>query len=299
MPLDCPVTPPAGSPIKHFRLQKRMILLSQSLKFGLALAALATLTGCAPDYSPDTYNAGAVQQANKADPGVVVGFRQVSISAAGTVGAVTGGAAGGILGAQAGPTSAASALGAVGGGVVGSLLGTGIEHATADTIGWEYIVQKPNGELLSVTQREPTPIPLGQKVLVIAGNQARIIPDYRVITELPSPAKDKEKDKPEEKAKADEKAKPAVTPEAPAEPPPPVAAAPTAPVVPAIAATPLAPPEATGTPIPPAPVVVSPPIPTAISSSLETHAPAPIDPPPIPAAPEGSALSPEPAAPPS
>jgi outer membrane lipoprotein SlyB len=276
------------------RLQKRMILLSQFLKFGLALAALATLTGCAPDYSPDTYNAGAVQQANKADPGVVVGFRQVSISAAGTVGAVTGGAAGGILGAQAGPTSAASALGAVGGGVVGSLLGTSIEHATADTIGWEYIVQKPNGDLLSVTQREPTPIPLGQKVLVIAGNQARIIPDYRVITELPTPAKDK----PEEKAKAEEKAKPAAAPEAPAEPTPTVVAAPAAPAVPVIAATPLAPPDATGTPIPPAPAEIAP-APTALSSSSQTHAPAPIDPAPIPVAPEGSALSPEPAAPPS
>jgi outer membrane lipoprotein SlyB len=169
-----------------------MISLSQIMKFGFAFVALAALGGCAPDYSPNTYNAAAVQQANKVDPAVVVGFREVSISAAGTVGAVTGGAAGGILGAQVGPTSTASALGAVGGGIVGSLLGTGIEHATADTIGWEYIVQKPNGDLLSVTQREPQPIPVGDKVLVIAGNQARIIPDTRP----EPPAKEKEKPKP-------------------------------------------------------------------------------------------------------
>ena len=149
-----------------------MILLSQSLKFGLAVVTLAALAGCAPDYSPNTYNANAVQQANKVEPAVVVGFRQVAISAAGTVGAVTGGAAGGILGAQAGPTSAASALGAVGGGVIGSLLGTGIEHATADTTGWEYIVQKPNGELLSVTQREPTPIQIPTLTLIRCGISA-------------------------------------------------------------------------------------------------------------------------------
>jgi outer membrane lipoprotein SlyB len=240
-----------------------MILLSQSLKFGLSLVAFAALAGCSPDYSPDTYNANAVQQANKADPGVIVGFRQVSISAAGTVGAVTGGAAGGILGAQAGPTSTASALGAVGGGVVGSLLGTGIEHATADTIGWEYIVQKPNGDLLSVTQREPQPLPLGQKVLVIAGTQARIIPDYRAITDLPAA-----KDKPADKDKPSVAATPATQPAGvvppwsvvpmnpPSTTPPEPIVEPTAPLAPAIPATPLPAPEATGTPtlLAPAPV---------------------------------------------
>lgn len=178
-----------------------MISLSPFLKFGLAFVTLAALTGCAPDYSPNTYNAAAVQQANKVDSAIVVGYRQVSISAAGTVGAVTGGAAGGILGSQVGPSSTSSALGAVGGGIVGSLLGTGIEHVTADTIGWEYIVQKPNGDLLSVTQREPQPLPIGQKVLVIAGNQARIIPDTRTIPD-PPPKEDKKDDKPKDKPPA-------------------------------------------------------------------------------------------------
>jgi len=218
--------------------------LSHFPKLGLAFVTLAALTGCAPDYSPNTYNAAAVQQANKVDSAIVVGFRQVSISAAGTVGAVTGGAAGGILGSQVGPTNTASALGAVGGGIVGSLLGTSIEHATADTIGWEYIVQKPNGDLLSVTQREPQPLPIGQKVLVIAGNQARIIPDTRTIPD--PPPKDAEKAKQAEKAKPAVSATPAVLPPAattvePLPPPAPPAAPPEATQAP----TPLAPEPAT------------------------------------------------------
>ena len=164
-------------------------------KRGLLALALAALAGCTPDYSPNTYASNAVQQANKVEPAIVVGFRQVEISASGTVGAVSGGAAGGILGAQAGSGGITTALSGVGGAVVGSLVGTGIEHATSDTTGWEYIVRKSNGELLSVTQREPTPLPLGQKVLVITGNQARIVPDYS----LPEPAATNaapEKDKP-------------------------------------------------------------------------------------------------------
>jgi len=241
--------------------------LSHIPKLGLALVTLAALTGCAPDYSPNTYNASAVQQANKVDFAIVVGFRQVSISAAGTVGAVTGGAAGGILGSQVGPTSTASALGAVGGGVVGSLLGAGIEHATSDTTGWEYIVQKPNGDLLSVTQREPQPIPLGQKVLVISGSQARIIPDYSVAKE-PPPKVDKAKDdktkddkKDADQAKAAAPVTPVVLPPAatsiePLPPPANISAPPEAAKPPETAAPPA---EATQAPTPLVPAPATPP----------------------------------------
>jgi outer membrane lipoprotein SlyB len=121
--------------------------LSRSVTFGLPVLLLG-LAGCAPNYSPNTYSATAVQQANKVDPAIVVGFRQVEIDANGTVGAITGGAAGGILGAQTGTIGINSALGAVGGTAIGSLLGTSIEHVTGDTRGWEYIVRKPDGAML-------------------------------------------------------------------------------------------------------------------------------------------------------
>jgi outer membrane lipoprotein SlyB len=138
---------------------------------------LVTLSGCGPGYSPDTYASNAAQQANKVDQGLVVGVRTVGISAAGTVGGITGGAAGGIAGSQAvaGPISAFTALG---GALAGGIAGSAVEHATADTRAFEYIVRKLNGDLLSVTQKDKTPLVLGQKVLVITGNQARVVPDY-------------------------------------------------------------------------------------------------------------------------
>ena len=162
-------------------------LLTRFLSFTLPAVMLAALVGCAPDYSPNTYGTNAVQQANKVESAVVVGFRQVKITANGMVGAVSGGAAGGVLGAQADGSGIVSALGAVGGTVVGGLVGTTIEHVAGDTTGWEYIVRKSNGDMLSVTQREPTPIPLGQKVLVITGNQARIVPDYSTALDPTAP----------------------------------------------------------------------------------------------------------------
>ena len=147
-----------------------------------AVPLLLALAGCGPSYSPDSYASSAVQQANKVEAGVIVGVRPVLITASGTVGGLTGGAAGGIAGAQlgVGPTSAFTALG---GTLLGGLAGATAERVVGDTNGFEYIVRKPNGEMISVAQKEPKPLPLGQKVLVIAGNQARIIADYTVPAE--------------------------------------------------------------------------------------------------------------------
>ena len=63
-------------------------------------AAVMLLTGCAGDYSPNTYASNAVQLANKVESGTIVGYREVAISAKGNIGAVSGGAAGGILAAM-------------------------------------------------------------------------------------------------------------------------------------------------------------------------------------------------------
>jgi len=148
--------------------------------FILIAAAALTLAGCSANYSPNRYDAVAMQQANKVDRGVIVGRRQVAVSAQGTVGAVTGGAAGGIAGSQAPGGPIASAFGALGGTLVGGLVGTATEHAVGDTHAWEYIVREPSGDLLSVTQTDKVPLTVGLKVLVITGKQARIVPDYTV-----------------------------------------------------------------------------------------------------------------------
>jgi outer membrane lipoprotein SlyB len=154
----------------------------------LLLAAAAALAACRPDYSPDTYASSAVQQAAKVEQGVLVGVRAVGVAAPGSTGAVAGAAAGGALGATA-PQSGgvAATLGAIGGSLIGGLVGTGVERAAGDTTAWEYIVRKPNGELVSVTQKDEVPLQLGDRVLVIAGSQARIVRDYTVPLESKPP----------------------------------------------------------------------------------------------------------------
>jgi outer membrane lipoprotein SlyB len=156
----------------------------------LLLPVLLLAAGCQNRYSADEYAQRAVQQANPVQQGVVVGHRRVAITAEGTVGAATGAAAGGAVGAAVGsPGRVASALGAVGGGLVGGLVGTAAERAMASADGIEYVIRKTgNNELVSVTQRDREPIAIGTRVLVIAGAQARVVPDYTVPAEAPAAA---------------------------------------------------------------------------------------------------------------
>lgn len=148
------------------------------------LLVLAAVAGCGPNYSPDTYASAAVQQANKVEQGVIVGVRKVGVQASGTTGAVTGAAAGGVVGNAAPGGGIGGALTTIGGSLVGGLVGTGIERATGDTTAFEYVVRKANAELVSVTQKDLAPLDIGQKVLVIAGSQARIVPDYTVTPDV-------------------------------------------------------------------------------------------------------------------
>ena len=149
------------------------------IRFRLLLLAAGLLSGCGSNYSANEYASRAVQQANPVQQGQVVGSRRVAIAAGGEAGAAAGAAAGGVIGsAAAAGNSVSGALGAVGGALLGGLVGTAAGRASANTDAVEYIIRRTDGELISVTQRDQVPIRLGTAVLVITGNQARVVPDY-------------------------------------------------------------------------------------------------------------------------
>lgn len=158
-------------------------------RLALFIALGIALAGCGPDYSPNTYATDAVQQEAKVDQGIIVGVREVQVSASGTTGAVVGAAAGGLVGADVTGTGTAKAFSALGGSLVGGIAGTAAEHVVGDTHAYEYIIRKGNGDLLSVTQQNTTPLTIGEKVLVIDSNkQARVVPDYTVAIQTPPKA---------------------------------------------------------------------------------------------------------------
>ena len=224
--------------------------LRSGLAIGMAAVSCVLLGGCTPDYSPNTYASNAAQQANKVDQGVVVGVRAVQISADTTLATATGGAAGGIAGSGVGEGTG-SALGAVAGTVAGGVVGNVVGHAAGDTDGFEYIVKKGNGDLLSVTQKDLRPLGVGAHVLIIEGPQARIVPDYTVPVTVE--ALHPEEAKPGATAKSEPVATPMGT-------MPPTGTQPPAPATPTtvVTATPL-PPPAQPAPSQPQPTSANPP----------------------------------------
>ncbi|MGA3006150.1 MAG: hypothetical protein ABSE20_31035 [Acetobacteraceae bacterium] len=234
-------------------MNRLLLLLTMLAPLGLAL------TGCGPSYSPNTYATNAAQQANKVESGVIAGVRKVQISASGTVGGVAGAAAGGVAGSQVG-VGTTSTFAAIGGSLLGGIAGVTTEHIIGDTNGFEYIVRKANGEMISVAQKDEKPLWVGEKVLVIAGPQARIVPDYTVPFDAPE--------------------KTAAKPTVPAQPPATDGATPHS----AAAATPLAPPPVATPPVSPVP----PQLPAAFGSTSVTPPPI-ITPPDVPLTPAPSA----------
>jgi outer membrane lipoprotein SlyB len=158
------------------------------VRASLVSAGFLLLAACGDRFSPDVYATSAVQQADKVEQGIIVGVRQVRVSAEGSTGAATGAAAGGVLGAQTPGGGIFSALGGVGGALVGGLIGKGAEHTVVDTNAFEYIVRTSRNELMRVTQQDREPLRRGQQVLLITGTQARIVPDYTLPVEAAASA---------------------------------------------------------------------------------------------------------------
>lgn len=162
---------------------------SLALSFVIVSGSLLVLPGCHQNYSPNTYAANAAQEEATVLRGVIVGVRQVLISADGTIGAATGGAVGGVAGSQVAGGPVGTALGAIGGTLVGGISGAAAAQAVANTKGWEYIVQEDGDKLVSVTQTSKIALPIGLHVLVISDSQqARIVPDYTVQIAAPPAA---------------------------------------------------------------------------------------------------------------
>lgn len=144
-----------------------------------AFAMVLGLSGCTSNISPTSYSVGSVGQVNRTIAAKVISVRPVDIT--GTTGA--GGTAGGALGATAGSGlghgDRANVAGAIAGAVVGAVAGAAIEQGATRQSGFEYVVQTENDNLMTIVQGANPTFAVNDKVLVLYGSPARIIPDPR------------------------------------------------------------------------------------------------------------------------
>jgi outer membrane lipoprotein SlyB len=143
----------------------------------LALAAAATLAGCATSKSGDVYSRDEALREQTVRLGTVESVRPVTIQGTRSgIGAVAGGVAGGVAGSGVGHgrgSTIAGVLGAVGGGVAGQA----IEEGTTRKSGVEITVRLDNGELRAIVQEETDKFVAGQRVrLLTTGGVTRVSP---------------------------------------------------------------------------------------------------------------------------
>lgn len=146
----------------------------------LASIPLIFLSGCASNISSQSYEVGSVGQTSRVVPATVVSARPVDVAGTKNIGTPVGAIAGGVAGSAIGGGARANILGAIGGAVIGGLAGTAIESGVTKQTGMEYVVELQSGGLVTLVQGPETVLSVGQRVLLIYGPPARLIPDTRV-----------------------------------------------------------------------------------------------------------------------
>lgn len=161
---------------------RRQVIGKQAIGKMVAVPLLAvglTISGCASNLGGGTYSRGSVGDVQHSARGTLVSVRHIQIEGTKSgVGTATGAVLGGAVGSEIGQGGAARVAGVLGGAVLGGLLGSAVERGATQRAGYEYVVRKPNGDLITIVQEADGPaIAAGSSVLVIYGDRARVVPD--------------------------------------------------------------------------------------------------------------------------
>ena len=139
----------------------------------LSLAVL--LAACQADIASNQYGTSSVGRASAASPCSVISVRQVQVKSDNNAGMLAGALAGGVGGYAIGSGKTAHNLGAVGGALLGGYAGDKAQGALSSQMGYEYVVQLDNGQVMTLTQGTDVLLSPGQRCMILLGNPSRLI----------------------------------------------------------------------------------------------------------------------------
>ena len=158
-----------------------MTRAGKTVHWSLAAVMMMLAAGCATS-STDTYDDGDVGRILRTEKATVISSREIDIAGnPSAVGPIIGGAAG-AAGAGFGFRDGNAGLAAVIGGLLGAGAGYLIEKQTLSGEGFEYVVEMPDGKVVTLVQNKESdsvPIADGTPVIVQFGR------DYVRIVEEP------------------------------------------------------------------------------------------------------------------
>lgn len=151
---------------------KKIIGMAMSFVF------IASISGCATQFSPDSYDAQSAMTMQQVSYGTVQSVRGVSINGGGSgsnaIGTIGGAVIGGLLGSGVGAglgRNLAIAGGAIAGGVAGNAIAGGVSRENGVEIG----IRLDNGANIAVVQGIGAQIfHIGQRVQVARGYNGQV-----------------------------------------------------------------------------------------------------------------------------
>lgn len=150
---------------------------AKTLVAAAATAGALGLAACGTTYGPTTYSQAEAGVAAYTETGTVRGYRPVRFDQGELKGGTAAGAAvGAVGGAALGGDTEGRIAGGVLGAVAGALIGRQVQKAAYSGTGFAYTVELDNGDLLTVAQGGQQPIPVGTRVFVETGANARVYP---------------------------------------------------------------------------------------------------------------------------
>ena len=147
-------------------------------KLLVSLAVLVFAVSCGIGNTNTTYSRGQIGRQGSTSVGRIVAMTQIDVAGTDSgVGTAAGAASGGIVGgALTAPRHrwhasrgrrAVGALGVIGGAVAGGIAGNLAEKAITSDTAFEFLIEKPNGSVISVVQTNELGLREGDKVILV------------------------------------------------------------------------------------------------------------------------------------
>jgi len=158
----------------------------------LGIAVMVSLLGaCGPSNTGTTVSPGEMQRAGTIGGGRIIGVQDVGV--AGTtsgIGTIGGGVAGAVVGSSV-AHGRMGVLAGVAGAIGGALLGNAIERSATSGSGTQFVVQRDDGQTMTVVQTNEQNLQTGDRVVIVdQGGKTRLMREGTGgMPDAPPPAK--------------------------------------------------------------------------------------------------------------
>ncbi len=137
------------------------------MKKSVFFVCLCFLLGaCGIGDTNTTYSRRDIGVQGRVEMGKIVDIMSVKTAGQSSVGTLAGAGAGAAAGSMIGGNTAVNIIGGIGGAVLGGMIGAQAEKSLTSDTAYEFIVQKTNGQFVSIVQSNELGLRVGDSVLL-------------------------------------------------------------------------------------------------------------------------------------